>query len=93
MKRTVVFSRASLTWSFLAVLTIVSWVLGSDHALGSGGNHVSASLVIIVVAVVKVRLVGMYFMELRDAPVALRSIFETYCAAVLVVLGSVYLFG
>lgn len=91
--RAIVLSRASLTWFFLALLTIVSWTLGSGHALGSGGNHLSASLVIIVVAVVKVRLVGMYFMELRHAPFALRLVFEMYCAAVLVVLSSVYIFG
>jgi hypothetical protein len=89
---TVVRTRASLVWFFLAVLTIVSWALGTDHSL-TGEEHVPASLVILVVAIVKVRLVGLYFMELRFAPVQLRAVFETYCAAVLILLSSLYVFA
>ena len=85
-------TRASVVWFVLALLTVVSWALGTDHGLTSG-SHLPASLVIIVVALVKVRMVGMYFMELRCAPIHLRVIFESYCVAVLVLLVSMYVFA
>lgn len=74
----------------LASLTIISWILGTQHGLG-GSDHVPASLIIFVVAVFKVRLVGLYFMELRDAPLALRGIFEGYCVVLLGLLVGMYL--
>ena len=40
-------------------------------------------MAILVVAAVKVRLVGLYFMELRDAPPLLRGMFELYVVALL----------
>ena len=44
-----------------------------------------------VVAVFKIRLVGLYFMELREAPLALRGVFEGYCVALLGLLTGMYL--
>lgn len=84
-------TNASVAWLILVALTLTSWRLGAPH--GSGGYHVSASLVIIVVAVFKVRLIGLYFMELRDAPWSLRGIFEGYCGALMVLLSTMYLFA
>jgi hypothetical protein len=82
-------SPASLAWLALSTLTVVSWLLGTDH--GFAGNQVLASLAIIVVAVFKVRLVGLYFMELREAPTALRTLFEGYCAILFVLLTAMFL--
>jgi Prokaryotic Cytochrome C oxidase subunit IV len=81
-------TKASVAWLVLVGLTLVSWRLGAH---GSGGHNVSASLVIIVVAVFKIRLVGLYFMELRDAPWSLRGIFEGYCGGLAVLLSAMYL--
>ena len=80
---------ASVAWLVLMALTCVSWALGTWH--GSMGDHMPASLVIIAVATFKVRLVGLYFMELRDAPWLLRGIFEGYCIVLLGLLCSLYL--
>jgi hypothetical protein len=82
-------TNASVVWLILVVLTAISWALGTEH--GFGTHHVPASLVIIAVAVFKVRLVGLYFMELRAAPLALRGIFEGYCVVLLALLGGMYL--
>lgn len=90
--KTLVRNNASIAWLALTALTLVSWALGTQHGLG-GGNHVPASLMIVVVAVFKLRLVGLYFMELRDAPVALRGIFEGYCVVLLSLLVAMYLLG
>ncbi len=74
------------------MLTLVSWLLGTHHGFAQS-THVAASLAIIVVAVVKLRLVGLYFMELREAPAALRGVFEGYCVVLLGVLVGMYLVG
>jgi hypothetical protein len=82
---------ATIAWAVLAALTVVSWALGTGH--GFGDSHTPASLVIFVVAVFKIRLVGMYFMELKDAPIPLRGVFEGYCVLLLCVLTGMYLFA
>jgi hypothetical protein len=48
---------------------------------------------LIAVAFVKVRLVGLYFMELRAAPLALRVVFEGWVVATGGVLVGLYLSG
>jgi caa(3)-type oxidase subunit IV len=88
---TLVRTKASLAWLVLVALTVAQWVIGTES--GVGVPHVSASLVIFVVAVFKARLVGLYFMELREAPIALRGAFEAYCIALLTVLSTMYLLG
>ena len=54
--RTVIRSQAGLAWLILIALTALSSVLGTDHGLGNGA---AVALVIIFVAVFKVRLVGL----------------------------------
>jgi hypothetical protein len=43
--------------------------------------------------VAKVYLVGMYFMELRHAPLLLRGAFNAWCAGCWVAILGVYLMG
>ncbi|MGQ0481841.1 MAG: cytochrome C oxidase subunit IV family protein [Pseudonocardia sp.] len=69
-------NRISVVWGVLIAATLLSWWLGTGHGFDS---VVTASVSILVVAFVKVRLVGLYFMELRDSPLPLRAIFEAYC--------------
>lgn len=88
--KTLVRTNASVAWLVLVALTVISWMLGTQHGFG-GANHVPASLVIVVVAVFKIRLVGLYFMELRDAPWSLRGIFEAYCVVLFLLLSMMYL--
>lgn len=90
--KTLIRSNVSVVWLCLTTLTVISWALGTQHGF-SGDNHLPASVVIFVVAVFKVRLVGLYFMELRGAPLALRGIFEGYCVVLLGLLIGMYLSG
>jgi hypothetical protein len=83
--RSVILTPATAAWLFLVGATAASWLLGTDHGLSSH-YHDAAAAIILVLAVIKVRIVGTYFMELRAAPVLLRSIFDTYCAVVLLLL-------
>ncbi len=73
-------STASAVWLFLVAATVLSWALGTDHGFVS--DHLTASVIILVVAFVKVRFVGLYFMELKDAPVPLRLLLEAWCLVV-----------
>jgi caa(3)-type oxidase subunit IV len=89
--RTLMRMNVSRIWLVLSALTVVSWALGADHAIGAL-HHAPASLVIIAVAVFKVRLVGLYFMELRSAPRLLRGLFEGYCVVLLGLLAGMFVF-
>lgn len=79
-------NRAGLTWLLLIAATVVSWAVGAEHGTGS-----AVAVVVLAIAAVKVRLVGLDFMELRRAPVALRAVFEAYCVTVWAVLSGLYL--
>ena len=69
-------NRISVVWGVLICATLLSWWLGAGHGMSS---RLGASAAVLVVAMIKIRLVGLYFMELRHAPLPLRSIFESYC--------------
>jgi hypothetical protein len=84
-------SSASAVWAFLVVATVVSWALGTDHGFVESTR--AASLAVLVVAFVKVRFVGLYFMELKDAPLPLRALIEAYCLVVCCLTIGFYLAG
>lgn len=70
-------------WALLLILTLGSVVVGAEQ----GRELATAATVVIVgVALVKVRLIGTHFMELRNAPRLLRLIFDGYVVAVFLVL-------
>jgi Prokaryotic Cytochrome C oxidase subunit IV len=73
-------SPATAVWLFLIAATAVQWALGTDHALID--DTTATSLILLVVAFVKVRFIGLYFMELKNAPLTLRMIFEGWCLIV-----------
>jgi len=77
-----------VVWFILIAATLLSWHLGADHGIQ---NHRIATVLIMLVAFIKVRFVGLYFMELRDAPARLRLLFEMHCVVVCSVVEGVYL--
>lgn len=75
-------SRSTAIWGLLIAATLLSWWLGV-HELGFvSGPLGGAGTVIILVAFIKVRFVGMYFMELLEAPTPLRVLMDAYCLVV-----------
>jgi len=76
----------TLVWLVLLAATALTAAVGLEQH----GAATAAGLVLLAVAFVKVRLVGIHFMELRTAPTALRALFETYVAGVFVVLALLY---
>ena len=78
---TATFLRSStgITWIALVVATLIAWWVGTDHGLD---DPTAAAALLLGVAVVKIYLIGMEFMELRHADVRLRRGFKAYCALV-----------
>jgi Prokaryotic Cytochrome C oxidase subunit IV len=74
---------AALTavWALLVAATLTTWSVGG------------VSVAVLVIAFVKVRLVGLYFMELRSAPIPLRLLFEGWVVVTCSVLIGLYLSG
>ncbi|MDT5015792.1 MAG: hypothetical protein QOD39_1952 [Mycobacterium sp.] len=79
-------ARSTYVWLALVAVTIVSWAVGADHEIGSG-----IAVFVLALAAIKVRFVGLDFMELRNAPLLLRGIFEAYCIVLWMVLAGMYL--
>lgn len=73
---------ATVVWLVLVAATMISSWLGDGH-----GTRKVATVVVIVVAFLKVFLVGQYFMELRTAPRALGLAFGAW----VVLIGGIVL--
>ena len=79
-------ARSTVVWLGLVIVTLVSFTVGADHGVGSG-----VAFWVLALALIKVRYVGLDFMELRNAPLLLRGAFETYCVVLWLVLAGMYL--
>lgn len=79
--------RALVVWLVLVAATIVSWTVGVNHGI----DYRLSTALVLVVTFVKVNLVGMNFMELREAVLPLRAIFNAFCIVVCVGLIAMYL--
>lgn len=82
---------AILVWAGLMIATLVSWWLGTEEGGEPGAGASAATTAVIVVTFVKVRFVGRHFMEVRDAPLALRVILDVYVVTVGSMLVVMYL--
>jgi caa(3)-type oxidase subunit IV len=78
-------ARSTYVWLALVVVTVVSWAVGAEHGIGS-----TVAVIVLALALIKVRFVGLDFMELRTAPQMLRGVFEAYCVILWVVLAGMY---
>jgi len=87
-----VLTRTAVTpvWAGLILATAISWWLGHDQGLGADNLELATCLVM-VVSFIKVRFVGLYFMELRHAPVWLRAAFEGWVVVVCAAVIGIYL--
>ncbi|MCV7150806.1 cytochrome C oxidase subunit IV family protein [Mycolicibacterium pyrenivorans] len=79
-------TRATVTWLLLVAATVLSWAIGAEHGTGS-----MVAVVVLAIAAIKVRYVGLDFMELRHAPIPLRAAFECYCVGMWALLSGLYL--
>jgi Prokaryotic Cytochrome C oxidase subunit IV len=87
---TLLRTRITLVWFFLIAATALSWEMG--HGIGFNDLRY-ASIAIIVVAFIKVRLVILDFMEIRHAPVVMRIVGELWVALICTTLVLLYWHG
>lgn len=81
---------AVAVWLVLVCATVLSYLLGAGHDPGSGELAIAA---VLVLAFGKTWLVGRWFMELREAPSALRGAFDAWVAVVGAAVVGMYLFA
>lgn len=68
---------------------MISCILGIQHGIGPDW----ATTFILLVTFIKVRLIGSYFMEIRESPLSLRLVWDGYCFLVCAVLITIYYTG
>lgn len=83
----------TVVWLILSAATFLSWWFGTGHAANAAEEIVPTTLGLIVLAFIKVRLVILYFMEIRHAPLLLRLICEAWVVLVCAVLLALYWTG
>ena len=73
--------RVFITWGVLVTLSILAPIVGVE---GEGAHW--GVVLVLAFALVKVRFVGLDFMELRHAPLWARGLFEVYCIGLFLLL-------
>lgn len=69
-------NRVVVVWAALVLATVTTWWLGAGHAIDDAEFQAT---VVLLIAGIKVRLVGSHFMGLKGAPRALRLVFDGWC--------------
>jgi hypothetical protein len=72
---------ATLVWIILVAATFATFWLGTDHPFSNLSVRL-ASVLALVLAFVKVWLIGMEFMEIRQAPRALKVAFGVWITVI-----------
>lgn len=75
--------RLTAVWIVLLAPTFGAFLVGIEQSADFAGT---AAILVIGIALLKVRLIGLHFMDLRIAPTALRMLFEGYVLVVFVAL-------
>jgi hypothetical protein len=78
-------------WALLSAITIGTWLLG--HVSTSPGMTGGAVVTVaaLIIAAVKVQLIIWNFMEVRDAPIWLRSSTTIWLVVLIALIVSIYL--
>ena len=82
--------RTTVIWLLLVFATSGSWILGAESR---GQFSTGTGTALMLVAFIKVRLVGLHFMELRAAPLALRTLAYVVVVATVVIVMYVHVQG
>ena len=80
------FTRISAVWLLLVLATLVSFESSTQFI----ANIHFASTIVLIVAGIKVRMVGLEFMELRQAPISVRIGFEVWVVTVFAAIIVLY---
>ena len=83
--------RITAIWLLLIAATGLSWESAHGFSWGDGGRITPVA--VMIVAFIKVRFVGLDFMELRGAPLPLRLLFEAWAGLVCAAIIGIYWSG
>lgn len=85
----------SAAWLLLMLATGLSWWLGLDQGVAADqqGDYRYISSGLIIIAFIKVRIVIRYFMEVRQAPLALKLVCDAWVVLVCGTIIYLYWFG
>ena len=78
-------------WIILAVITLASWLMGEGAYFVEMGYGTHLAVGLLALAFFKVRLVIMYFMEVKHAPLILRALFEAWVLLVFFAMCFIFL--
>ena len=78
-----------LVWLALMVATALTWIVGTRPELDAEAQP-AAAVVLLIIALIKVRLVMQFFMELRHAPLLLRLVGDGWIVLVGALMISLY---
>jgi apolipoprotein N-acyltransferase len=79
----ILLSKCSLVWLLLMAITLLSWLLQSHQPFAEATVPAAipvSGVAMLLLAFFKVRLVMMYFMEVKHAPLQLRTVCEAWVA-------------
>ena len=81
-------NRLVTIWAGLVAATVVSWLLGVEHAADDVLSGEGVAAAIIAITAIKVWYVGLDFMELRESAPWLRWLFTAWLVVTTLALGA-----
>ena len=75
-------------WLLLIVATGLSWLMGGNHETPLSAGQMAR--VVLIIALLKVRFVIQYFMEVKDAGKPLKWVTDAWVVSVVLVLLGLY---
>ena len=70
--------RLTLIWALLVGVTLLSWETGA----GWLNSHLFQAVVVIILALIKIRFIIRHFMDVRDAPLPLKLVMDGWCVVI-----------
>ena len=80
-------------WFVLVLATALSWYLSAHSGIHAHVHHRFLTTVVLLLAFLKVHLIINSFMEIREAPAALRITMGAWVMVVFAVLVCLYMLG
>ncbi|MEQ8690012.1 MAG: cytochrome C oxidase subunit IV family protein [Pseudomonadales bacterium] len=80
----------TVVWMLLSVLTLVSWLFAHSDEVAAVSRHWGV-MGILLVTLIKVRFVIRYFMEVNQAPLALKLVTDGWLLVLALALSTLYL--
>jgi hypothetical protein len=84
-------TKITIVWLLLILATGLSWEFG--HGFGFGDRLHYGTIAVFVITFIKVRFVYLDFMELKTAPLALRTVVEAWALIMCITFIALYWMG